>query len=239
MDIVISLPLNYKVDPFNPANSDINLEAKGPGFVQLKMGVQYERLPMRDLYEWQNNKEAYKWKDNSNYLLRSKFIEWFEGVVNLALNQYETKSNSRAVVYVEGVPYVIYLSKSGPAVTLLIRNHERNFSMDVDLVPALRFPESRWPVSKTYRSIPSKCSKGYWLVVPKPNKEFGILQDQRSWRVGLHNQERELMYSSYNLKQTIRLVSVIKKILNTSLYQQFSFKMSFKIHKRKFITRDD
>ncbi|CAB3228041.1 unnamed protein product [Arctia plantaginis] len=219
MDIVISLPLNHKVDPFNPANSDINLEPKGPGFVQLKMGVQYEKLI---------NKAAYGWKDSSNYLLRSKFIEWFESVVNLALNQYEVKINYRPVVYVEGVAYVIHVSKSGPAMTLLIRNHERNFSMDVDLVPALKFPESRWPISKTYRPIPTKCSKGYWIVVPKPNKGFTVVQDQsRAWRIGLHNQERELMYNSYNLKQTIRLMKKLRDSLEMKKITSYYIKTIF------------
>lgn len=208
MDIVIGLPLNIKTDALNPQGSDISIEPKAAGFVELRMGVQFHRLPYRDAEEWLNNKAAYEWKDESNYLLRSKFSDWFKSVVNKALNKFEINANSRPLYYVEGVPYVIDKSGSGPAMTLLISNKSRNFKLDVDLVPCLKFPEDRWPISKAYREIPRQCKKDYWMVVGKPNKASSVPQDQaRSWRLALHNQERELMHNSHNLRQAIRFVS--------------------------------
>ncbi|XP_075970998.1 cyclic GMP-AMP synthase-like receptor [Anticarsia gemmatalis] len=228
MDIVIGLPLNIRPNLLNPADSDIVLEAKAPGFVQLRMGTQFLKLPMRDNEEWLNNRAAYDWKDDCNYLLRSKFIQWFESVVNRALDLYTVRNNNRPVIKVGGVDYTIDVSKSGPAMTLLIHSRSTGFKMDVDLVPALKFPESRWPISNTYREIPSKCKKDYWMVVPKPNKDSPIQQDQmRSWRIALHNQERELMYNSYNLRQTIRLIKKLRDSLGMNKIASYYIKTLF------------
>ncbi|CAH0699696.1 unnamed protein product [Spodoptera exigua] len=228
MDIVIGLPINIKVDPFNSDNSDIILEAKSPGYVQLKMGVQFQRLPMRDKEEWLINKTAYEWKDESNYLLRSKFCDWFKSVVNKALNKFECTSNGRPVYYVEGVRYVIDKSESGPAMTLLISNSSRNFKLDVDLVPCFKFPENRWPISKSYRAIPPRCKKDYWMVVGKPNKGSQCSYDQsRSWRIALHNQERELMHHSYNLRQAIRLIKKLRDSLQMKKIASYYIKTLF------------
>ncbi|XP_026729729.1 uncharacterized protein LOC113495268 [Trichoplusia ni] len=198
MDIVIGLPWNIETDALNPTESGIIIEPTSAGFVQLKMGVQFQRLPMRDKEEWLINRAAFQWKDDSNYLLRSKFNDWFKSVVNKALNKFEVSGN-RPLYYVEGVPYIIDKSESGPAMTLLISNKSRKFKLDVDLVPCLKFPEDRWPIGKSYRQIPQKCKKYYWMVVGKPNKESpSVLGQLRSWRLALHNQERELMNDSYD-----------------------------------------
>ncbi|CAH0627399.1 unnamed protein product [Chrysodeixis includens] len=227
MDIVIALPLNIKTDVFNPTGSDIIIEPKSAGFVQLKMGVQFQRLPMRDKEEWLINRTAYEWKDDSNYLLRSKFNDWFKSVVNKALNKCEFSGN-RPLFYVEGVPYIIDKSESGPAMTLLISNKSRNFKLDVDLVPCLKFPENRWPIGKSYREIPPKCKKDYWMVVGKPNKESpSALEQSRSWRLALHNQERELMHNSYNLRQAIRLVKKLRDSLGMKKIASYYIKTLF------------
>ncbi|PZC83898.1 hypothetical protein B5X24_HaOG206647 [Helicoverpa armigera] len=228
MDIVIGLPLNIKTDPFNPAQSDIAIEPKAPGFVQLKMGVQFQRLPMRDNEEWLNNRAAYEWKDDSNYLLRSKFTDWFKSVVNKALNKFPMNINSRPIAYVEGVPYVIDKSESGPAFTLLISNASKSFKLDVDLVPCLKFPEDRWPISSSYREIPSRCKKDYWMVVGKPNKASPEVFDQmRSWRIALHNQERELMHNSYNMRQAIRFIKKLRDSLGMKKIASYYIKTLF------------
>ncbi|KAJ8732490.1 hypothetical protein PYW07_015089 [Mythimna separata] len=211
MDIVIGLPLNIKTDAMNPQGSDIIIDAKAPGFVELRMGVQFQRLPFRDADEWLVNKAAFEWKDDCNFLLRSKFSDWFKSVVSKALNKFEINGNSRPVYYVEGVPYIIDRSESGPAMTLLISNKSRNFKLDVDLVPCLKFPEDRWPISKAYREIPPECKKDYWMVVGKPNKASPSAFDQaRSWRIALHNQERQLMYNSNNMRQAIRFIKKLR-----------------------------
>ncbi|XP_026729731.1 uncharacterized protein LOC113495269 isoform X2 [Trichoplusia ni] len=227
MDIVIGLPLNIKTDAMNPTGSDILIEPTSAGFVQLKMGVQFQRLPMRDKEEWLINRAAYEWKDDSNYLLRSKFNDWFKSVVNKALNKFEVSGN-RPLYYVEGVPYIIDKSESGPAMTLLISNKSRNFKLDVDLVPCLKFPEDRWPIGKSYRQIPQKCKKDYWMVVGKPNKESpSVLGQLRSWRLALHNQERELMHNSYNLRQAIRLVKKLRDSLGMKKIASYYIKTLF------------
>ncbi|KAJ0180123.1 hypothetical protein K1T71_004714 [Dendrolimus kikuchii] len=211
MDIIIDLPLNLREDFRNPRGSDIVLEPKAAGFLQLRMGEQFQNLPMRD--SWLINKYAYEWRDGNNFLLRSNFLDWFKGVVDKALNSSRQSITASPIYYVDGVPYTVRKSESGPAVTLIIENTSRGFRMDVDLVPAFKFPEERWPIGPNYRQIPDNCKKGYWMVVGKPNKAAQNQHEMnRSWRIALHNQERELMHDSNHLRQTIRL---IKKLRDT------------------------
>lgn len=225
MDIVIGLPLNIRHDPLNPEGSDFVLEGKGAGFVQLKMGAQFQNLHMRD--DWETNKTAYKWKEtNGNYLLRSKFIDWFKSVVSKALDKY-TVSGSLPVIYVRGVPYTIRKSESGPAMTIFIENNSRGFKLDVDLVPALRFPENRWPITKAYREINPTWSQEYWMVVPKPNKNGNPYDEIRSWRIALHNQERVLMHDTNNMRQAIRLVSFTWFVFPVGLLHSSRYPLSF------------
>ncbi|XP_026325006.1 uncharacterized protein LOC113233993, partial [Hyposmocoma kahamanoa] len=149
VDIVIGLPLNMKEHRNNPKDSDIILEPKEAGFVQLRMGTQYKQFMMRD--GWEINKAAYKWSDGQEFLLRSNFTDWFKGVVDKALNSFNC--GVAPVIYSGGVPYTIRQSESGPAKTLFIENRSKGFKLDVDLVPALKFPEERWPITNSYREI--------------------------------------------------------------------------------------
>ncbi|KAI5643761.1 mab-21 protein domain-containing protein [Phthorimaea operculella] len=229
IDIVIGLPLSIKSNPINPAESDFIIESKDPGFVQLKVGVQFERLPQRDGNEWQNNRAAYEWKDEKNYLLRSKFSDWFKSVVNRALNEFVENRTLPPIFYVAGVPYVVSKSESGPAMTMYIENRAKDFKLDVDLVPALRFPIDRWPINNSYRSIPPVCAgKDYWMVVPKPNKGGHTVHDKnRSWRVALHEQEGRLMHSNNNMKQAIRLIKKFRDAQNMKKIASYYIKTIF------------
>lgn len=71
-----------KLHPDNPQDSDVVLETIEAGYMQLKMGTQYQRLMMRDGNDWQINKEAYEWHDDEYFLLRSKFMDWFKEKVS-------------------------------------------------------------------------------------------------------------------------------------------------------------
>lgn len=199
---MIGLPVNFSVDRFNPEESDIVIEQNSPGFVQLRAGVQYQNILLRDGVDI--NKTAYQWLDDRKYILRSKFTSWFKSVGNRALNQLP-KIGFLPICYVDEVAYTIRTSESGPAWTLLIE--APGFKLDVDLVPAFRFPEDRWLEGKSYRSIPPEWRRGYWMVVPKPNKGGNTVHDeQRSWRVALQDQEKQCLNNTYQLRQTIRLV---------------------------------
>lgn len=125
MTIVIGLPVSLKTNSVNPAQSDIVIEPKAAGFVQLKMGTQFQNLP-KNVPEWANNKAAYDWMDSKKYLLRSDFMDWFKSVVSKALNTFELKG-FQPLFFVDGVPYVVSKSESGPAMTLFIENKERGF----------------------------------------------------------------------------------------------------------------
>ncbi|XP_049865705.1 uncharacterized protein LOC126366589 isoform X1 [Pectinophora gossypiella] len=176
--------------------------------LQKEMGVQYQRLPVRDGCNWHINRTCYEWKDDKNYLLRSNFSNWFKSVVNKALNHFEVNSSSPPIFYVEGVPYTVRKSESGPAMTVFIENKSKDFKLDVDLVPALRFPIERWPICNGYMNVPPECAnKDYWMVVPKPNKNGHTTHDtNRSWRIAMHEQERMLMHNTNHLRQAIRLL---------------------------------
>lgn len=211
MDIVIGMPLNISIDPHDVSKSDIIFRPQGAGFVELQMGLQFRNLPKRDGSNWEINKTAFRWSDRDNYLLRSRFINWFKSVVVKSLNKFEANERFEPVYEVDGIEYTIGRSESGPAITLKIENIANNFKMDVDLVPALKFPENRWPLNDRYRKIPPSCTRDFWLVVPKPNRDNlnDINRISRSWRLALHYQERELIQDSYNLRPALRLVCVI------------------------------
>ncbi|XP_039748771.1 cyclic GMP-AMP synthase-like isoform X2 [Pararge aegeria] len=208
MDIVIDVPVNMHRDLANPEESDIVIEPKYPGFVQLRAGTQYQRILIRDGHDCLINRTAYEWLDDRNYILRSKFTDWFKSVANRGLNQFQTK-NGLPVCVVDGVQYTIRTSSGGPAWTIIIE--AGLFRLDVDLVPALKFPENRWLEGRSYRRIPMECRRDFWMVVPKPNKSGqNTFDEQRSWRIALQDQEKQLLNNTYSLRQTIRLMKKLR-----------------------------
>ncbi|XP_045764925.1 uncharacterized protein LOC123867093 isoform X2 [Maniola jurtina] len=204
MDIVIDVPVSMHTNPLDPADSDILIETYRPEYLWLRAGTQYRNLPNRDRQDFQINKTAYDWLDKKNFILGSKFIVWFKSVGNRALNEFQ-KLNGRPVCYVDGVAYTIRSSSSGPAWTIHIESE--GFKLDVDLVPSLKFPESRW-LGKKYRKIPAGCRREFWLAVPKPNPDAPPTphEEQRSWRLALQDQEKQLLNHTYQLRQIIRLI---------------------------------
>lgn len=205
MDIVINLPVN--MSPSRDGENDITIQQNFPGYVELLAGVQYQRLLVRDGPDCQIYRTAYEWMDERKFILRKNFVSWFKSVGNRALNQFP-RYNSQPSLSVDGVRYTIRSSESGPAWTIIIE--AAGFRLDVDLVPALKFPESRWPIGKQYRDIPSDCRRDYWMVVPKPNKSGNTVHDEhRSWRIALQDQEKQLLYNTYALRKAICLVSFI------------------------------
>ncbi|XP_069354888.1 cyclic GMP-AMP synthase-like receptor isoform X1 [Maniola hyperantus] len=204
MDIVIDVPVSMHEDPLYPANSDILIEKYRPEYLWLRAGAQFRNIPYRDGQDSSINRTAYEWLDKKNFILGSKFSDWFKSVGNRGLNEFQ-KLNGRPVCFVDGVAYTIRSSSSGPAWTIHIESD--GFKMDVDLVPALKFPESRW-LGKKYRKIPERCRREYWLAVPKPNPDGPSTphEEQRSWRLALQDQEKQLLYNTYHLRQIIRLI---------------------------------
>ncbi|KAL0840682.1 hypothetical protein ABMA28_015876 [Loxostege sticticalis] len=218
MDIVIGLPLNISDDPNVPSERDIKFEPQDADFVDLKMGIDDQKLFSG--VDFMINKTAYKWRDGDDYLSSSKFLDWFESVVVRALNMFETNARGVPVFQVDGSTYSINRTGSGSAVTLTIENESSDLRMDVNLVPALRFPETRWPLNKYYRQIPETCKRGYWLIVPKPNEEASSeVGRRRSWRLAMHYQERELMHHCVNLRQAVRL---LKKLCDSQKMDKIS-----------------
>ncbi|KAI5640763.1 mab-21 protein domain-containing protein [Phthorimaea operculella] len=212
IDIAINMPLSFRTHPHNPELSDFLIQPSDPGFLQLKMGKQYQNLPKRDPDDWSINSKAYRWRDEENYLLRSKFLDWFKSVVTRALSQFVRGWDAYPTFFVNGVPYTVRRSESGPAMTMYIENKSLGIKLDLDLVVCLRFPIERWPPGAKYRKLPAACvQKRYWMLVPKLNKAGATREDmERSWRLAMHEQERVLMYDTYNLRQAIRLMKKLR-----------------------------
>ncbi|XP_063620999.1 cyclic GMP-AMP synthase-like receptor [Cydia splendana] len=229
MDIVIGLPVNADENPQNPAKSDVVMEDIAPGFVRLKMGKQFQNLPNRDQREdWEINQTAYKWLDDDNYLLRSQFMYWFKSVVDKAMNLFDQDEYGEPYMDVEGTKYTLRLSASGPAYTLIIEDKNSGFRLDVDLVPALKFPEDRWPITKKYRRIPKRCKKDFFMVVPKPLKGGrSPFDSDRSWRLAMHIQEKDLMYDTCHMKQVIRLIKKLRDSLGMDKIASYYIKTIF------------
>ncbi|XP_072941133.1 cyclic GMP-AMP synthase-like receptor isoform X2 [Epargyreus clarus] len=227
MDIVIGLPVNLEEHPSNPEESDIVIEPVHAGYVQLRAGVQYVNILIRDGADSVINAQAYKWLDDKKYIQRSKFMSWFKSVVDRALNKF-LKYNGYPSVTIDGVPYTISVSSSGPAYTLIIKNYT-GFKLDVDLVPALKFPERRWlGKNKAYRDIPPHCSAAYWMVVPKPIKHGNSSHDEdRSWRIAMHDQERKFIHNSYNLRSVNRLLKKLRDAQDMDYIASYYIKTLF------------
>ncbi|XP_046960435.1 cyclic GMP-AMP synthase-like receptor isoform X2 [Vanessa cardui] len=224
VDIVIDLPVNLRRDR-NLNESDIILEPNFPGFVQLRAGVQYQKLLVRDGVDCLINRTAHEWLDEKNYILRSKFTNWFKSVGNRALNRFPRRENLPACS-VEGVYYTIRTSESGPAWTIIIE--APNFKLDVDLVPALRFPEDRCIEANVIRPIPPECRREYWMVVPKPNKGGNTIHDEkRSWRIALQDQEKQFLNNTYQLRQTIRFLKKFRDSQNMNGIASYYIKTLF------------
>ncbi|CAH0720961.1 unnamed protein product, partial [Brenthis ino] len=225
MDIVIGLPVNMRPNPYNPEDNDVVIEQNYPGYVQLRAGVQYQKLLVRDGSDCQIYRTAYEWLDERKYILRSKFVNWFKSVGYRALNEFQ-RVDSVPALYVNGILYKIRCSESGPAWTIIIEAPK--FRLDVDLVPALKFPETRWPVGKSYRPIPAGCEREYWMVVPKPNKNGNTVHDEyRSWRIALQDQEKKLLYNTFALRKTLRLIKKLRDALGMKKIASYYIKTIF------------
>lgn len=213
MDIVIRLPVNDQSNSSNPGESDIVIEPKFVGYVQLRAGIQYQNILIRDGVDCLINRTAHKWMDNKKYILRKNFTDWFKSVGNKGLNMFE-RLGEKPAIRIDGVWYTIDTSFSGPAWTIFIK--APGFKLDVDLVPALRFPENRWNLGNRYKSIPFHCRCDYWMVVPKPNKGGqNSFDEDRSWRIAMQDQEKKLMHDLNHFKQGIRLVSSYKSLIHS------------------------
>ncbi|CAH2232438.1 jg19373 [Pararge aegeria aegeria] len=117
--------------------------------------------------------------------------------------------NGQPSCIVDGMKYTIRTSSGGPAWTIIIE--AGLFRLDVDLVPALKFPESRWLEGRNYRKIPQECRRGYWMVVPEPHMAGQMDQDtQRSWHICLQSQEDQLFNNTYLLRKTFQLLEKLR-----------------------------
>ncbi|KAJ2939898.1 hypothetical protein O0L34_g6602 [Tuta absoluta] len=218
IDIVIDLPLNKDLDSLHPEESDFVIKPQDPGFVQIKVGIQYENFPKRFNRNWKEQAPAFGWRGKRRNLSRSKFMSWFKGVVNSALNRFYNEDVGRPLFFVDDEVYTAEISESGPAMTLYIRSLDprKNIQLDIDLVPALRFPINRWPIGKGYRrlpkseyykyhNIPAQRSDDFFMAVPKPSWCRNSDPDE-CWRLAMHEQERILMHDTRNMRQAIRLM---------------------------------
>ncbi|KAI5640762.1 mab-21 protein domain-containing protein [Phthorimaea operculella] len=217
IDIVIDLPLSIDQDPLHPEESDFNIISNpmDPGYIQLKMGVQYETFPCRFKRNWKEQAPVYGWRGKNKNLSSSKFMSWFKGVVNSALNEFYDGSIDGPLFEVDGEEYTAEVSESGPAMTLYIKPLDpwNDVKVDLDLVPALRFPINRWPISRGYRRLPRSAyhngpaqrSDDFFMVVPKPSKSRYSDPDT-SFRLAMHERERWLMHDTRNMRQAIRLM---------------------------------
>lgn len=135
MDIVIRLPINY-----DNGENGIIIENDQPGFLKMKIINAFDNLDKQP--EWEKcHKVTREWRDSDKYFLQNKFRQWMHGIVQKALNEMDGK------VVVNGVTYLLKYKESGPAYTLNIRNDkgDKEFNLDVDLVPVIRFMLPRWP----------------------------------------------------------------------------------------------
>lgn len=214
MDIVIRLPINYE-----QGDDGICLETDIPGYVRMKITNAFDHLDKQP--DWEKcHKVTREWRDNDKYFLQNKFRAWMHGIVQRAVN------DMKGEVRVNGDLYLLSYKSSGPAFTLNVKNGPdvAPFTLDVDLVPVIRFSVPRWP--EGYRQIEgSQCRD--WLVVPKPNKGLEDTQQNRCWRLSFQDFERDMMKGCQQLKSTIRLLKKLRDALGLKYIASYYIKTLF------------
>ncbi|CAG9115745.1 unnamed protein product [Plutella xylostella] len=215
LDVVVRLPISYE-----DGDLGIVVENQRPGFVKLKIASAFDHLDKQQ--DWEKcHKVTRDWRDADKYFLQNKFRQWMHRVVQRAVNDLGGQ------VSVGDVVYLLTFKESGPAYTLNIRNQKgaEAFTLDVDLVPCIRFMLPRWP--EGYRSVEGSQEKK-WLVVPKPLKSLtDATLKNRCWRLAFHDFEREHIKGCDHLKMTIRLLKKLRDALELREIASYYIKTLF------------
>jgi hypothetical protein len=169
-----------------------------PGYVHVT-------LNMAALYKKKDEAPKYLGLESlldGNRLCTKKIKSWMEGLMSSVLTK-----NSKMKVTVDDTTCVLEpkVRKSGPALTIKLQGcyKDKDFDIDIDLVPCFTFFDEHWP-KKGYRE--NKTQKNTFFVVPKTPSD-----DQTDcWRLSFQEQERQLISNYAVMKPTIRLIKKIR-----------------------------
>lgn len=208
--IPICLPINTDL-----GSSDVLIKENGCNYVILQLSRRF--IKSRDFYLKKNATEKaviIPWLDKRNYLRPTEVCSWFRRVLRKALKQLLISSNMRAIK-IDDTIYTLHLDdifidnvKTFSCYTVFVKilNKESNY-VKFRLIPVIKLPESRWPISTIYREIPEQCRKGYWTLRPRTHEISYLPSDYIiSWPITLHEQEYELYTTEHQIRVS-RIVS--------------------------------
>ncbi|XP_067009303.2 cyclic GMP-AMP synthase-like receptor isoform X2 [Anabrus simplex] len=185
-----------------PDEFDLNLELHLPVD---KLHVQIEQsrkagfgrikiLPFNS--RTRSNEYILKWVDEHGFLLRERLLQWVQSVVDKALHSFDVPGCE-----------VAGRSRSGPAITLTVRNNLINKEYSVDLVPVISFSGDVWPAPPVRQPEEEMCDT--WFMVPKAPMGY---KNRHLWRMSFTLQEKAIIHHQQAMKPVIRLMKLLRDV---------------------------
>ncbi|KAJ8924711.1 hypothetical protein NQ315_000863 [Exocentrus adspersus] len=212
IDLLLTFPEDYKVEI---CISNV------PGFVHLELNKARE---LGKFCEIKNNHRI--------YLDTKKVLQWMEGVIQRALNDFEMKTSkwerfwtTLQRKYQVGNIHVKYV-KGGPAFTLKIYDGDEDddcCQIDVDLVPCFLFKAGKWPESPFKPNPYSNDRLSDFFVVPKHATVFPTCES-RYWKLSFQIQERQLIKNKGRLKPALKLLKKMRDSMHSDLIASYFLK---------------
>lgn len=198
LDLILKLPVRY---------DDIkiyNVEER-PGFARIIINDNI-KLPSWKKHE----KTLNQWLNEDKCLNHEKLRGWFEGVVSKCFGDLHRGTNQMYLLPSRknfSKMSCIKTCKSGPAFTLIVREDDTEFS--VDLVPTLEFTKNP-PNFITKYSTDNPC----WHLIPKPSR-VGNKADL-DWRYCFSTYEKKILTEFGQYKPVIRQIKKLRDTQNWS-----------------------
>lgn len=211
INVILTIHVNYE---------KIVLVPEKYAYVSIVMPEEFRRLSKMPITALKGFHKTENWCDTFYRLSVKYFRSWMQSVVDAALNQLPQQGNRR-ILKVKDRSYEIAFKTSGPANTLSIHIN-KDYAIDIDLVPTLQFELPKMPASSKIDFDKVKHTNVlYYFAVPKPN------DDDFSWRLAFPYQER--FYTNYknNLKSTLKLLKLFRDIQGFKMLASYFIKTLF------------
>uniref|UniRef100_A0A1B0CIL0 Uncharacterized protein n=1 Tax=Lutzomyia longipalpis TaxID=7200 RepID=A0A1B0CIL0_LUTLO len=203
-NLKISLPDEYDINlkmklPFGEDKVKVSSVHDKPGYVKINVKDLLEDMKtatgMQEAY-----KELSKLCDTSGYLLQNLWLNWFESKLSKCFGDIQTILRDE---------YYLYISKSGPAKTIIVSSVRDGSKFSIDFVIGIVFGLTKWMAT---RRIPNslKNEDHYWMAIPKPNKTDTPGQNNPTWIASYPAQEHNIIHNSNRLKDSIRFIKKLR-----------------------------
>jgi len=203
IDLVLQLPFS---------RDDIVLNEGPPGYATFELNDDLELLirkkPQKALILQKLSRLF-----NGGKLNREKLLSWFQSVLQRGMLRLPQQLQD-----------IITCRKSGPAFTLTFEV-EQFGTIDVDLVPTIRFRGELPPGARDYfKYIVINKNPGF-LLIPKGSKRLS--DDEHLFRIALSETESELILDKGCIKMIIKLFKILRDCQGWDTIASYHIKMMF------------